>query len=193
MAEEKKKEEPKKEEAADKATAPAAASGAGKKKIIFIALGLVGLVLLIGVPVAIFALKGSGSNTETELAANAASSSESHGSIEGSHDEDQLEEGEEGFGAFFPLEPFVVNLNGGRFIRCQIQLEFVEREVPKRFYARLVPVRDNLLGMLTRRTQDELLTDKGKEDLKKAVKDSINEIMKKEEVKRVYFTQFVIQ
>ncbi|MBX7144921.1 MAG: flagellar basal body-associated FliL family protein [Oligoflexia bacterium] len=181
-----------KKDGAEAAQAEAAPAKSGSKKAIFIGLGVVVLLIAIGVPVAFFALRKPATD-EKGLPADLASGEEGKLVAEGSHDEDELEEGEEALGAIFPMETLVVNLSGGRYIRLQIQLEFTERDVPKRFFARLVPVRDALIEMLGRRSADDLLGDKGKEELKKSIRESINELMKREEIKRVYFTQFVIQ
>ena len=60
---------------------------------------------------------------------------------EGADSEEPLEEGEEALGALYPLETFVVNLKGGRYITTFVaQLEFATRDVPKRFYGRIVPM-----------------------------------------------------
>jgi flagellar FliL protein len=172
--------------------APAAASG-GKKKTILIISGVVGLLLLIGVPVAFFAMKGKEEPQSETLAADAASHG-GHGAVaEGALDEDELEEGEEPLGAILPLESFVVNLSGGRFVRLQAQIEFVGRDVPKRFYSRIVPVRDRIIQILSAKTADQILPNKGRDQLRQEIKDTINEILRKEEAKQVYFTQFVIQ
>lgn len=193
MADEKdKKKDAEKKGDKDEAPAAAAPAPAGKKKMILIGAGVVGLLLLIGVPVIFFSMKPK-ANDSNELASNAA---QDHGPslvAEGSHDEEELAEGEASVGAFFPFENFVVNLSGGRYVRAQIQAEFNGKDVPKKFYARMVPVRDSIITMLTSRAPDDLLSEKGKEALKTDIKDMINDLLKKEEVKKIYFTQFFIQ
>ena len=74
-----------------------------------------------------------------------------------------------------------------------MQLEFVEREIPKRFYSKLVPLRDGIIGILTARSADDALGDRGRDTIKVDVKDFVNGLLAKEEVKRVYITQFVVQ
>lgn len=189
-ATDKKKKEGEKGEG--EAPAPAAAAApASKKKTMLIVGGVVVLLLAIGVPVAIFSLKPKAAD-QSELAADAASH-EPQLHAEGTHDEDELAEDEEALGAFFPFENFVVNLSGKGYVRAQIQLEFASKDVPKRFYARIVPARDVIIELLSQRTQEDLLSEKGKEAAKSDIKDSINELLKKEEVKNVYFTQFFVQ
>lgn len=164
-----------------------------KKKILLIVGGIVGLLLVIGVPVILLSSKGSNEHEETaELDADAAQ----HGKnlvAEGFGEEDELLEGEEPLGAFFPLDTFVVNLAKERYLRVQVQLEFSERDVPRRFYTRLVLIRDAIITLLTSKTFDSLQESKDKDELKKEIKDVVNEILRKEEVKKVYFTQFIVQ
>jgi flagellar FliL protein len=162
---------------------------ASKKKLILALVGGLVLLLAIGIPVSFFVFKEKKSTEE--LPADAAQEA---GLVpEGHDDEDALDEGEEGLGAIFPLETFVVNLQGGRFIRCQMQLEFQSREVPRRFYAKLVPIRDAIISLLTKRQADDVVSEKGKGALKGEIKEIVNEIMHREDVKTIYFTQFVVQ
>jgi len=165
-----------------------------KKKLLIIG-GICFLLLTLGLPV-IFLLSRGGPKMETAGGEAAESYGETKaGSLvaEGSDVEEELGENEEALGAIFPLDTFVVNLQGGRYLRCQVQFEFVEREVPKRFYARMVPARDALVMLLTSKKAEDLGTPEGKELLKREIKDLVNEVLKKEDVKNVYFTQFVVQ
>jgi flagellar FliL protein len=192
MADEKdKKKEADKGGKEEAPAAPAAAAPAKSKKGLLIGGGIALLLVLICVPVAIFSMK-SKAPEGSELSADAAQD-EPKLSVEGSHDEEEIAEGEEAIGAFFPMENFVVNLSGGHYIRAQVQIEFTEKDVPKRFFARIVPMRDSIITMLGSRTQEDLLSDKGKEAVKNDIKDMVNELLKKEVVKQVYFTQFFIQ
>ena len=106
---------------------------------------------------------------------------------------DEMEEEEEALGAIFPLESFVVNLKGGGFLRAQIQLEFVERDISPRFHARQAIMRDGLISLLAGKAADEIIAQEGRDKLKAEIKDVVNEVMKRQEIKRVYFTQFVVQ
>jgi len=163
----------------------------GKKKRYLIIGGIVFLVLAAGVPAAIFAFK-SKAPTNEELPADAAQP-ESQAASTTTPYEEELAEGEEALGAIIPFDTFIVNLSGGRYIRLQAQVEFNTLDVPRKFYTRLVPIKDQIISALTQKTADELITVKGKDSLRLQIKDTINETLRKEEVKRVYFTQFVIQ
>lgn len=190
MAEADKKDKKEKKEDEEAAVeAPPAKGGKGKLIAIIAVAGILLLVMAVGATV--FVMK-SGEKTTEQLAADAASHEENI-LPEGHSDEDEYDEGEEPLGAMYPLDSFVVNLSGGGFIRTQIQLEFIEREIPKRFYVRLTPIRDALISMLAQRRKEDIVSKDGKNELKNEIKESVNDVLKKEEVKNVYFTQFVVQ
>lgn len=179
------------EEQEEKEEKPVAApAGGSKKKLLIIIVGVVLLLAGIGVPTAIFVL-GKGDKAE-EVESDAATNGEQL-AAEGSSDEEELEDGEEAPGAIIPLDTFIVNLSGGKYIRAQIQIEFDEFEVPKKFYRKIVPLRDSIITLLTKRTQEELVTEKGKEKLREEIKEAIDTALRKAAVRRIYFTQFVIQ
>jgi len=181
MAEEKEENEVKEQ--------PKSAAG-GKKGLLLVIGGVVLLLVAVGVPATMFLITGK-EKTE-EVSADAATHGESL-SAEGSDDEEELADGEEAPGAILPLDTFVVNLSGGKYIRAQIQIEFEEFEVPKKFYRKVVPLRDSIISLLTKKTQEELVTEKGKDKLKEEIKDTIDTALRKAAVRRIYFTQFVIQ
>jgi flagellar FliL protein len=189
MAEEKEK----KEEAAP-ASAPAAG---GASMLLKVGLGVSILFGIAGFATAgvVMAKKKAADAEAAAVEEVASDAAEGHGEDAATEvsAEDELEEGEQVIGAIFPLDTFVINLNGGKYLRAQVRLEFEGRDVPKRFYPRIVPVRDELLGILSSKRAEDLLTSQGKDNLKKEIKDSINELLRKEDVKNVYFTQFVVQ
>lgn len=182
-----------KKEAGEPAEAVAAAP-AKKSKTLLIIVGAVVLVLVLaGGAFAFITLSKKKVQTE-QLDADAAQSEAHPGSVpEASLDEDELIEGEEPLGGILPLDTFVVNLKGGKYIRAQIQFEFAEREVPRRIYPRLVIIRDQIISIFAGKSADDLLTDTGRDQLKSDVRDAVNTTLHKEDVKRVYFTQFVVQ
>jgi flagellar FliL protein len=115
------------------------------------------------------------------------------GKLEGADETIDFEEGEEAIGAIVPLDTFLVNLTGGKYVRVQVQVEFDSMDVPSRFYTRMVPIRDGIISLLTQQTYESLEDGKGKDKLKIAIRNLMNELLRKEEVRKVYFTQFVIQ
>ena len=172
--------------------AGAVAPAKGGKKMLFIILGVVVLLVGAGVPTAMLLMKKPAQKTD-ELAADAAADQEEHGKLEGFDDEEEFGEDEEALGAIVPFDTFVVNLSGGKFIRMQLQVEFATLDVPRKFYSRIVPIRDGIIRILTERTSEDLESSKGKDSLKLQIRSMINEMLRREDVRRIYFTQFVIQ
>jgi flagellar basal body-associated protein FliL len=168
---------------------------ANRRKMLLIA-GAAILVVGVGTPVGYFMLGSSERPAQVEevkVDTHSVNDEESHGKLEGHGEEIEFEEGEEALGAIVPFETFLVNLSGGKYIRLQLQVEFETPDVPRRLHSRMVPIRDGIISLLTQQTSSDLEDIKGKEKLKKSVKDLINERLHREDVRRVYFTQFVIQ
>ena len=161
------------------------------KKLFFIIGGVVLLLIAIGVPVLLMSKKTETKKT-AELEIDIAKTDD-ESRPEGLDDENEFIEGEEPLGAIYPLETFVLNLKGDKFIRVQIQIEFAQRVISTRFFARLILIRDKIISLLSSKGAEDLQGPKEKEVLKAELKDAINEVLKKEEVKRIYFSQFVIQ
>jgi flagellar FliL protein len=161
-----------------------------KLKKILIFCGVPALLLAIGIPVAIIALR---SPVKPDQEAPAHELSQDAPVPEGYNDEDELDEGEEPLGAILPFDTLVVNLSEGGYLRLQLQLEFDDQDVPRRAYARLIPMRDAMITLLSSRNASELLSTNGKNHLKTDLKELVNDLLRKELVKDVYFTQFVIQ
>lgn len=170
-------------------------SPANRKKMLLIA-GVALLVVGVGAPVGYLMLGSSKPAPQVEdvkVDTQDANKDETHAKLEGHGDDIELEEGEEALGAIVPFETFLVNLSGGKYIRLQLQAEFETPDVPRRLYSRMVPIRDGIISLLTQQSASDLEDIKGKEKLKKGIKDLINERLHREDVRRVYFTQFVIQ
>jgi len=163
-----------------------------KRRNPLVVAGIVALVVSVGTASGFFFFGGS-DQPEVQEALLTSVEQPATALMEGADDSVELAEGEEAMGAIFPFDAFIVNLSGGQFIRLQVQVEFEGPEVPKKMYARMVPIRDAIITHLTTQTAVELQDLKGKEKLKKTVREIINERLRQQDVRRVYFTQFVIQ
>ena len=168
---------------------------ANRKKMLLIA-GVALLVVGVGAPVGYFMFGASEPPPlveDVKVDTQEATKDETHAKLEGHGEEIELQEDEEALGAIVPFETFLVNLSGGKYIRLQMQVEFETADIPRRLYSRMVPIRDGIISLLTQQGASDLEDIKGKEKLKKGIKDLINERLHREDVRRVYFTQFVIQ
>lgn len=126
-----------------------------------------------------------------ELPSDAASKEEDEAVDE--EGQEELKEGEEIFGAIYPLEMFLVNLKDGGVIRLEIQLQFTSRDVPRRIYSRMPIIRDTVISILSQKSKADVLEKKGREQLRADVKKLVNERLMGELVSVVLFTQYIVQ
>jgi flagellar basal body-associated protein FliL len=102
-------------------------------------------------------------------------------------------EGEKPLGAIVPLETLLVNLVDSGYIRVNLAVEFIDRDVPLRFYARQVLIRDALLALISAKKRDVVLSSDGKERLRTEIKELINAAIKEEKVERVLYTEYLVR
>jgi flagellar FliL protein len=94
------------------------------------------------------------------------------------------------------LDVFIVNLatsGQGRYLRTTLSLgvkDTYEKEKIKEFVG---PIRHAVIMYLTERTIDELVDPEGKEKLRQALHEQINEAIGEKMVSNVYFKEFLIQ
>ena len=74
-----------------------------------------------------------------------------------------------------------------------LQVEFVDAEPPAAFDARLPQTRDVLLTLFTSKTFAEIRTPEGKQQLREEIIARVNQVLDRDAVKAVYFTEFIVQ
>jgi flagellar FliL protein len=98
-------------------------------------------------------------------------------------------------GAILALEPFIANLaddGGHRYLKATFQVDF-GKTVPPTIQSRLPQVRDLLLTLFTSKTFDDIRTPEGKQQLREEIIARINQVLDRDVVKAVYFTEFIVQ
>lgn len=100
-------------------------------------------------------------------------------------------------GPQFALEPFIVNLiddgRGPRYLKVDIKFELDTEGLREEITNRISQVRDELLTLLSSKRQSDVETIDGKRILKDEIFTRVNKVLVTGRVKRVYFTEFVIQ
>ncbi|MEB2285779.1 MAG: hypothetical protein B6D46_10965 [Polyangiaceae bacterium UTPRO1] len=94
------------------------------------------------------------------------------------------------------LDPFIANLaddGGRRYLKATFQIDFGSADVPAAMQARLPQTRDLLLTLFTSKTYDEIRTPEGKQQLREEIIARINQVLDRDLVKAVYFTEFIVQ
>lgn len=167
--------------------------GGGNKKLFIIIGAAVAVAVILGAVVFMFAGKGDKKEKgkeEAKVEAKAETKAEAggHGGEAG---------GKEGAaGNIYPLEPFIVNIYDGqelRYLKVKIEMEMVGAGVKPEIDARLAPIRDSILVLLSSKTLQDVQDVQGKNQLKEEIMGAINKTMPPGKIDKVYFTDFVVQ
>jgi flagellar FliL protein len=184
--------------AKDDQTADGVEEEGGKKKLIIIGAAVV-VAIIIGV--AAFMMMGKGKD---------AGKPEAKAGAHGEAPEAKGEAKAEGAGAhgapagaaaagatnMFPLETFIVNIYDGqelRYLKVRLEIEMVSPAVKADIDARLAPIRDAILVLLSTKTLQDVQEVAGKNQLKDEILSSINKHIPPGKISKVYFTDFVVQ
>lgn len=164
------------------------------------------LFLIIGAAVAVLAVVGiaaallmGGGKSEKKAGAKEEAKVEKkaeeggHGGGEG-HGEGK--EGGKAVGTVYALEPFIVNIYDGqeiRYLKLKVEFEQADAAVKGELDAKVAPLRDAILVLLTTKTMQEIQDLNGKNQLRDQILSAVNKIIPPGRVLKVYFTDFVVQ
>jgi len=100
--------------------------------------------------------------------------------------------------SIIPLEPFLVNLadmDDIRFLRATIQLGMSEvlKEPPGKDSIEMATIRDVIVGVLSAKTSDQVMTSEGKDILREEIRVIINDRLPKNRVAEVFIVDFAVQ
>jgi flagellar FliL protein len=99
-------------------------------------------------------------------------------------------------GPTFPLDAFIVNLagtSGERYLKVTMELELKEGGLVSELEKRKPQVRDTVLLLLSSKTFEDIATFGGKTRLRNEVTARLNGILAPGSIKKIYFTEFVVQ
>jgi flagellar FliL protein len=167
---------------AEKKAEAAPAQGGKKKLLLFIAIGTV-LVLVSGVIA--YLLLGKEEETPRPNLANEVSQV---GAAKG--------EGPATIGPMIEIESFVVNIiddKDSRYLKAAITLEMDSPEAVVEVKERMPQVRDAILLLVGNKTYNEVRDLQGKLQLRVELMQKISDIVRGGKVRRIYFTDFVVQ
>lgn len=160
----------------DAAEAPDGEGGSSKKLIIIIA--AVVLLAIIGGGAAYFLLGGKEVKPDPEAEAAA------------------MEASAKMVGPMVTIDTFIVNIlddQENRYLKAAITLEVDAQTTADEINSRLPQLQDAILLLIGNKTFGELRDMQGKMQLRAELLNRINEILSKGKVKRIYFTDFVVQ
>lgn len=100
------------------------------------------------------------------------------------------------FGAFYEVENMIINpaeSQGSRYLMINVGFESDQEEVLTELENKEVVVRDRVIKMLSEFTVPELSDIERRAFLKDTLLTSVNRVLQDGEVRRLYFTQYVLQ
>ena len=105
---------------------------------------------------------------------------------------------EEQVSIIIPMRSFVVNLFdkkgiGKRYLKITMEIEVVKEEDQLKVENNIPQLRDTVLILLSSQTLKDINTMEGKLELKHAILLRMNQILGKKTVRRIFFTEFVVQ
>jgi len=101
-----------------------------------------------------------------------------------------------GIPSIYALDPFIVNIYDGqdlRYLRVRVELEVADEEAKTDMETRKAPLRDAILVLLTTKTMLDIRDQQGKNQLRQEIFTVANNILSPGKLKKVYFTDFVVQ
>jgi len=162
---------------AKKETAQQSEADGSKKKLIIIIAAVV--VLLIGVGVGVFMFMG-GEEEKMSLEQEQAA----------------LEKKANQVGPMVNIDTFIVNIlddEESRYLKAAVTLELNSPEAAAEVTERMPQVKDAILLLVGNKTFSELQDLQGKIQLRAELINRINSVLVNGKVKRIYFTDFVVQ
>ena len=99
-------------------------------------------------------------------------------------------------GHIYSMDPFVVNLaDQGRpkYLKIRMSIESQEMKVNEEYEKRLPQLRDMILTVLASKSYKDICDSEGKKMLREEMTSKLNQLLRRFQVKTIYFTEFVIQ
>jgi flagellar FliL protein len=98
--------------------------------------------------------------------------------------------------AIYPLEPFIVNIHDGvnlRYLKIKLDFEIASPAAKEELDPFQAPLRDAILVLLSGKNLEEISVTDGKNKLRDEVMAAVAKVVPPGKIRRVYFTEFVVQ
>lgn len=98
----------------------------------------------------------------------------------------------------FPLKSFIVNLRaksgvGKRYLKVTMEIEIGNQKAKETINNHAAQLRDTILMLLSSQSINEINTMEGKMELKHGLLTRMNRILGQSTIRKIYFTEFVVQ
>lgn len=107
----------------------------------------------------------------------------------------KAEENDEFIGKTIPMETFLVNLSGNRgnkLLKVNMELEVEGERIAEEIDKRKPQIRDIIIILLSSKTYAQVSSAEGKEFLREEIRDTVNSFLSKGKIRRVLFTEFIV-
>jgi len=157
-----------------------------QKPILFIILSIINMLVVAGVGVMLHL------NRQKEAAKPSIEDV-----IEGEHKAQKEDDSKDDqfIGQVIPMETFLVNLagsRGGKLGKINMELEVDGPKVQEEIEKRKPQIRDIIITLLSSKSYEQVSFKEGKDSLREEVKDTVNSFLTKGHIKRVFFTEFIL-
>jgi len=158
--------------------------------------GLPSYLIYAGISIVMIAAGYFGGTTFMGKAKDAGEVSVSADEGHSDKDKDKGEKAEKTPTEMINIDDIIVNpsgTGGTRFLAASIGFEVSNPEAPKLFEERMPMIRDALISILGSKTIEQLSDPKEKEITRYQIKKRVEHLLKTDDLKAVYFTDFVLQ
>lgn len=141
-------------------------------------------------------LSSSSASANAEGESEPAENGEKAAQAEGEHGAEKSQPAGKFGDRVLQLEPFVVNVTGEsypRYLKVQVAFETASPEGKAMLEERVASIRDLTISLLSSKRLADVTDFEGKALLKDDLRHQVNEMLGKEQVESVLFTEFVVQ
>jgi flagellar FliL protein len=103
---------------------------------------------------------------------------------------------ESAMGFLYEMKPFIVNLadeSGGRYLKVKFEMELNTKDVVPEIEKRMPQLTDSVIMLLSSRTYQDIATYEGKDRMRNEIMLRLNSFLSTGFIRRIYFTEFVMQ
>ena len=115
---------------------------------------------------------------------------------EGTERKTDAHRSESDMGVMYPMRPFIVNLaddSGGRYLKVKFEMELNSRELLPEIEKRMPQLTDSVIMLLSSKTCKDIASYEGKDRMRNEIQLRLNSFLTRGFIRKIYFTEFVMQ
>jgi flagellar FliL protein len=99
-------------------------------------------------------------------------------------------------GFIYSMKPFIVNLaddSGGRYLKVKFEMELNSKDLVPEVEKRMPQLTDSVIMLLSSRKYEDIVTYEGKDRMRNEIMLRLNSFLSTGFIRKIYFTEFVMQ